>query len=118
MKIVRIAALVGLSMPASTVPGFAESCMQQMHDAHAAFAARLDAIAAAGPAATQTKQATLHHQPTPNSVAHAEATLGDISQRQADAFAEFMKRAKDADDSGDAAACARALQDAETSLKN
>ena len=57
------------------------------------------------PSASQTVGAQLHHQPTPGSVESAQ------SKASADAAAA-LGRARKADDAGDAAACATALDEA------
>jgi hypothetical protein len=57
------------------------------------------------PSASQTVGAQLHHQPTPGSVENAQ------SKANADADAA-LARARKADDAGDAAACAAALDEA------
>jgi hypothetical protein len=58
-----------------------------------------------GPTAPQSLGAQLHHQPTPSSVGQAEHT----ANKDGDAA---LERAKQADASGDAAACNQALVDA------
>ncbi len=59
-----------------------------------------------GPTAPQSLGAQLHHQPTPGSVERAEGTAN------ADGRAA-LERARLADAEGDAAACAKALRQAE-----
>jgi hypothetical protein len=44
--------------------------------------AKLEAQAAAGRSASESTSATMHRQPTPGSIAAAEAELGDISSEQ------------------------------------
>jgi hypothetical protein len=58
-----------------------------------------------GPTGTQTVGAQLHRQPTPGSVVHAERA----ANKDGDAA---IKRAKEADSSGDAMGCNQALTEA------
>ena len=58
-----------------------------------------------GPTAPQTLGAQLHHQPTPEDVAHAER----VANKDADAA---LARARQADAAGDAAGCHAALSEA------
>jgi hypothetical protein len=58
-----------------------------------------------GPSAPQSVGAQLHHQPTPGSVESAE-------DRAQEAAMAALDRARQADAAGDAAGCAKALQDA------
>ncbi len=58
-----------------------------------------------GPSAPQSVGAQLHHQPTPGSVEGAE------NRARADGLAA-LDRARKADAAGDAAACAKAIEEA------
>ena len=58
-----------------------------------------------GPSAPQSVGAQLHHQPTPGSVEGAE------HRARADGLAA-LERARQADAAGDAAACAKAIEEA------
>jgi hypothetical protein len=58
-----------------------------------------------GPSAPQSVGAQLHHQPTPGSVEGAE------HRARADGLAA-LERARQADAAGDAAACAKAVEEA------
>ena len=58
-----------------------------------------------GPSGPQSVGAQLHHQPTPGSVEGAE------NRARADGLAA-LDRARKADAAGDAAACAKAIEDA------
>ncbi len=91
-------------------------CSKQIFDIQVEFDARLNAAAAAGPTGPETSAATMHRQPTPRSVAHAEENLGDISKENAQAFAAALKLAREADAAGDEPACAHALDDARRAL--
>lgn len=87
-------------------------CAPNIYAAQIAFDARLKAAAAKGPDATQSTEAKLHRQPTPTSLAQAEAKLGDISDDEAQAFGADMRRARAADAAGDLDLCKSALKEA------
>jgi len=101
----------------STGPSLAGPCTKALADAQAAYDARLDQAAAAGPTATESTSATLHHQPTPNSVAQAEVRVGDISPARAQAFSDAMARGSAADEAGDRKTCEAALAEADRALR-
>jgi len=92
---------------------FAGPCTDRIYQFDLALAKRLDAAAAAGRSGAETQGALLHHQPTPSSVAGAEAKLGDISEANLTAINEAMEDARKADDAGDLAGCERALAKAD-----
>jgi hypothetical protein len=94
----------------------ASSCGEGIVAAQAAFDARLTTAAAAGPAAAESPAATLHHQPTPDSVARAEATIGDLPPDRVRAFEAAIERAREADAKGEAQVCSGALDEAERVL--
>jgi hypothetical protein len=110
------AALAALALSLSAAPALAGPCTQQITEAQAAFDAKLHARAEAGPTATQSTAATMHRQPTPNTVAHAEENLGELSQTHSQAFDEAMSRARAADTSGDAKVCEAAVDEARAKL--
>ena len=72
--------------------------------------ARLAARAAAGPTAQETVGARMGRQPTPDSIAAAEQKLHEVPAATIDSIAGGMVRARAADDAGDMAACAQALE--------
>ena len=86
-------------------------CAERIYRDDIALGKKLDAAAARGRGAAQSTFATTHHQPTPSSLAQAEAAVGDISEADAKAASEAMVEAKKADDAGDKAACEKALAD-------
>jgi hypothetical protein len=61
--------------------------------------------------------ATLHHQPTPGSVARAEEKLGDISSENAEIVTRALERAQDADLIGDVQGCQEQLAEAKEALR-
>jgi hypothetical protein len=69
--------------------------------------AGLEAAAAAGPAAQENVNAKLHHQPTPGSIAGAEASLGEGARPRTALLA--LQRARELDQAGDATGCQQAL---------
>jgi hypothetical protein len=56
--------------------------------------------------------ATMHRQPTPKSLAQAEERLGEISDKDAEAYLQAMARAVAADEAGNLAECEKALTEA------
>ena len=98
-------------------PSEAGSCARHIYRAQSEFNLRLLTAAAKGKTAAQSKEATLHHQPTPKSLAHAEEDLGEFSHEKAHDFGEFMKLARAANTAGDRQACEKALADARNALK-
>jgi hypothetical protein len=79
--------------------------------------ARLNQRAAAGPAATEGTGALLGQQPTPASMAAAEARLGDVSPATVNAVRYAMSRARKADLAGNERRCRQALADAERDMR-
>jgi hypothetical protein len=108
-------ALAMFATPAGAVAG---PCAKDIAKLQTAFDQRLNAAAAQGPSGVETTDAKLHHQPTQQSVAEAEANLGDITPETADKFTKAMERASDADAANDATKCRVALNDARAVLKN
>jgi|SRR5579871_4278781 len=98
-------------------PASAGPCTGEIHDLQLALNAKLDALAARGRTAPQSTAATLHRQPTPDSLASAEAKAGDISEGDVAKIREFIAQARKADDANNPAACHKALGDARSALK-
>jgi hypothetical protein len=116
MTIVHAAVLGAATLALSTLPGTAGPCQQEIDRVQAQIDAKLEARAAAGPAAPESSGALLHHQPTPGSIAAAESRLGDISAETAATLAAAMARAREADRAGHVSACEQALADARRSI--
>lgn len=93
-------------------PAAAGPCAGEIHTFELELNARLDAAAARGKGAPQTTAAQLHRQPTPDSLAAAEASAGDISEQDLASIRKFMVDARKADDSGNLAACRKAIAEA------
>ena len=98
-------------------PCLAGPCTKEIGETEAAFDAKLNAAAAAGPTAVESTGATLHHQPTVGSIARAEAQLGDISPENAETVTAAIGRAHAADDAGNLKACEQALAEAYAALR-
>jgi hypothetical protein len=99
-----------------TLPGYAGPCTHDIDRMQAAIDARLEAKAAAGPAARESTAATTHHQPTPGSIAAAEAGLGEMSPQTIEAVGAAMAHARAADRADDKIACERALADVQRAV--
>jgi F0F1-type ATP synthase membrane subunit b/b' len=93
-------------------------CSKQIEEMQTQIDSRLDAAAAAGPAAAESSAALRHRQPTPESIATAEANLGDVAKATALTITQTMSRARDADAAGDQAGCEQALREARRALGN
>ena len=98
------AALTFLALPCVTGP-----CLQEIDRAQIEVDMRIEAIAGAGPSAKESTAATLHHQPTPGSLAAAEEKPGEGAQL-AEAVAA-LARARAADSANDKSGCEKALAD-------
>jgi hypothetical protein len=95
--VVACAAAFAALMSAS----YAGPCSQGIDRVQAQFDAKLEANAAVGPSARESTAATMNRQPTPDSIAAAEAKLGEISPESIQAVEAGMARARDADRVGD-----------------
>ena len=91
-------------------------CSQRIARVQAQFDAKLQANAAAGPSARESVAATMNRQPTPESIAAAEAKLGEIPQATVEAVEAGIARARDADRIGDESTCEQALTDVQRIL--
>jgi hypothetical protein len=104
----RLLALAAM-IAASAGTAHAGPCSAQIDLMQARFDAKLGAAARGGPTARETVAATDHRQPTPDSIAAAEAKLGDLSASTVEAIESGMARARKADAEGNKAACEEAL---------
>ncbi len=113
----RYALMFGVAAAmASMTPCLAGPCSRQIDEMQAQFDAKLETAAAAGPTGQQTTSATMHRQPTPQSLAAAEAKLGDISPETIQAIDDALARARKADQAGDKTGCEKALAEAKKAL--
>jgi len=94
-----------------TLPSYAGPCTHEIDRMQAAIDAKLEAKAAAGPAARESTAATMNRQPTPGSIAAAEARLGEVSPQMIEAVGAAMAQARAADRADDKIGCERALAD-------
>jgi len=90
---------------------YADPCSKEIDRVQAKIDAQLEAAAAAGSSGAESTGATLHHQPTPESIAAAEGRLGELSPDQATAVFAAMRRARDANKAGNQNACEQALNE-------
>ena len=105
----RAMALSVASLVLCASAAHAGPCTGEIYDADIAINKRLDAAAAKGKSAAESTFATMHRQPTPQTVAGAEAKVGDLSEADVKALTEFMEEARKADAGGDRPACEKAL---------
>jgi hypothetical protein len=117
MSLRRILLLTIFVVLASGASGgaFAGPCAAEIAKTQAQVDAKLHRKALSGPAAKQSSTATLHHQPSAETIAAAEKELGEGASIRT-ALTE-LKRARAADEKGDAASCQSALADAQEALK-
>jgi hypothetical protein len=105
LRFLALAAMIA----ASAGTAHAGPCAAQIGEMQARFDAKLALAARSGPTARESVAATDHRQPTPDSIAAAEAKLGDLSPRTVEAIESGMARARKADADGNKAACEEAL---------
>jgi hypothetical protein len=108
--------LSAVVLAASTIAGYAGPCSPEIERMQAGIDAKVEAAARTGPAAAESPAALLHRQPTPDSIAAAESRLGEISPQTIASVRAAMVRAREADRTGDKAACKRALAEAQGSI--
>jgi hypothetical protein len=116
MAIRHLMILNAAALAASMSVSHAGPCSPEIDRAQAVIDARLGAIATAGPQAQESTSATMHHQPTPGSIAAAEERLGELSRQKTEAAEQAMARARAADSAGDKSACEQALADVERAI--
>jgi hypothetical protein len=116
MSIQRLLVACAAAVAAAMSASYAGPCSHEIDRVQAEIDAKLEARAAAGPTARESTAATLHRQPTPGSIAAAEARLGDVPPEKVGAVVAAMTRARDADRAGDQSACEQALADVQRAL--
>jgi hypothetical protein len=107
-------ALIAAAIVFSIVPSYAGPCLLDIDRMQASVDAVIAATAVAGPPGRQSTAAMTHRQPTPSSIAAAEAKLGE-GERAKRALAAIAQ-ARAADRAGDNSACERALADAQRAI--
>jgi hypothetical protein len=105
-------ALSSLAVVVSAGPSYSGPCTQQILDVRDAAKEKRNALAAAGKAGGESTAATMHRQPTPKSVTQAGEQLGELSDKDAEAYLQAMERAVAADKAGNLAECENALTEA------
>jgi hypothetical protein len=116
MTIPRLMTLLAVALPVSTSSGFAGPCSLEIDRMQTRIDAKVNAIAAAGPTASESTAATTDRQPTPGSIAAAEERLGELSPDTIAAVAQAMTRARAADSANNKSACEQALADVQRAL--
>ena len=111
----RSVAWTAVALLASTSLAHTGPCLDEIVQMQQHIDSTLEHIAATGRTARQGTSRT-HVQPTPGSIAAAEAQLGELSPEKIDAVRQAMVRARAADATGDKAACEEALTDAKRAL--
>lgn len=120
LKLVRKALVcAGLTMLVLSPvnPSFAASdaCMAGIERVQVQLDAALARRAAAGPSAKETSFATMNRQPTPATVARAEAQLGDWPG--ATKAVAALRSARQAQAAGDRRGCLNALRSARSAIR-
>ena len=95
---------------------YAGTCSREIDLTQAKIDARLEARVGAGLSADESTAATLHHHPTPESIAAAESQLGDLLPNRPEAVFSAMGRTPEADQNGDQNACEEALKEVHRTL--
>ena len=108
-KIPLITAMIIMSAQA------AWSCTAAIDQMQSEVDARIATVAGSGPSAPESRAATMHHQPTPQSLVAEEVHLGEGAKVQAALAA--LARARVANAAGDRAACEFALTEAQTAIR-
>jgi hypothetical protein len=116
MTVCRLLVISPLALCLLALPCQAGPCSTDVERIQVRIDTKLNAIAAAGPAADQSTAAQMHRQPTPGSIAQAEQKLGELSPDAIAKVKDAMTRARGADAAGDAAGCQRALDEVEREI--
>jgi hypothetical protein len=101
--------LAATALALSIVTSHAGPCSLEIDRMQNRVDAMIAATAAVGPSARESTAATMHRQPTPNSIASAEEELGEGARVQRALAA--MAQAREADRVDDKTGCQRALAD-------
>ena len=111
--IIRYAlALSSLVLVLSAGPSYSGPCTQRIFELRSAAKEKVGAVVAAGRSGTESTEARLHHQPTPDSVAKVEEQLGEVSAKDKEAFFQAIDRANAADTDNNLAERENALTEA------
>src|SRR5262245_38355769 len=116
MNIQRLLVVGAAALAASTSASYAGPCSHEIDRVQAEIDAKLNATAGTGAFARESTAATMNRQPTPRSIAEAEAKLGEVPPQKLEAVGAAMARAREADSAGNQSACEQALADARSAL--
>ena len=105
-----------IALAVSISTGYAGPCSSDIANMQARIDTKVAAMAASGPTAQQGPAAGMSRQPTPHSMAEAEARLGQLSSETVDTVRQAMVRARAADSTGDKTACEQALAEVERAM--
>ena len=105
-----------IALAVSVSAAYAGPCSGDIANMQARIDAKVAAMAASGPTARQGPAAGMSRQPTPHSMAEAEARLGQLPSETVDTVRQAMLRARAADSAGDKTACDQALAEAERAM--
>jgi hypothetical protein len=97
-------------LAASSTSSHAGPCTAQIAQVQVQVNDKADTLAGAGRTAPESTSALRHQQPTPNSVASAEESLGEGTSVEKALAA--LERAREADRAGNAAICKQDLAEA------
>src|SRR5215470_1774313 len=114
MRIHCLCVPVTAAITLSIVPSLAGPCSPEIDRMQSGVDTLVAATAVAGPAGRQSTTAMTHRQPTPSSIAAAEAKVKESAR--AERAKAAMERARAADRAGDATACARALAEVQREI--
>jgi hypothetical protein len=115
MNILRATLACAAALAAPMSATYAGPCSPEITRVQEVIDARIQAKAGAA-SAPESTAAKMHRQPTPSSIAAAQATRGQTSPEQFDAVKAAMARAREADGAGNQSACEQALADAKRLL--
>src|SRR5262249_1298053 len=116
MSIQRSLVAGAAALAASVSASHAGPCSQEIDRVQATMHRRATPAPGPGPSAGESTADTAHRQPTPGSIAEAEARLGEVPPQKLEAVTAAMARARAADGAGNQSACEQALADAQRAL--
>ncbi len=116
LTILRSLVWASFAIFASTGLALAGPCSDEIAEVMQSINSILEQIASAGRTAREGTGLT-QVQPTPRSIAAAEAQLGELSPEKIDAVRQAMARARAADLASDKAGCEEALANAKQALR-
>jgi hypothetical protein len=116
MRTRKLATILAVGLTASIgSPAAAGPCAAALDALQPKIDALVDATAGKGKFGVESDAATMSRQPTPDSIAAAEAGLGE--GRSAQEAIDAMGDARDADAAGDKAGCEKAIEQIRSVLR-